>query len=175
LEHTERIPIGQPGTGVEMTRYSEDATMKTCTTCGNEIESSVRRCPYCERPQAGGSVAQTQRAHLTVVTVNLKEGLPVVEEALQRMTRKLYESRLQGTKLVRLVHGYGSTGSGGAIKLAVRRELETARRDGAIKDYVSGEDYQHSDAGRKLRSRFPQLKATVRTDQQNPGITFVAL
>ncbi len=113
------------------------------------------------------------KAKRTIVTVNLEEGRPFVEDALRRMDRQFYEARLGGTAVVRLIHGYGSSGTGGAIKQAVRTELEAALRHGTIKHYVSGEDYQHSAIGRNLRSRFSELKECLRTDQGNPGITLV--
>jgi len=147
--------------------------MKDCTTCGNEIESSARKCPYCEQPQTRVSSEAKQRVRRTIVTVNLEEGRPFVEEALHRMDRQFYEARTKGISVVRLIHGYGSSGTGGAIKRAVRKELESALQHGSIKHYVSGEDYQHSETGRNLRSRFLELKEGFRTDQGNPGITLV--
>jgi protoheme ferro-lyase len=147
--------------------------MKDCTTCGNEIESSARKCPYCEQPQTRVSSEAKQRVRRTIVTVNLEEGRPFVEEALERMDRQLYEARTKGISVVRLIHGYGSSGTGGAIKRAVRKELESALQHGSIKHYVTGEDYQHSEIGRNLRSRFSELKEELRTDQGNPGITLV--
>ncbi len=147
--------------------------MKDCTTCGNQIESSARKCLYCEQPQTTVSSETKQRVRRTIVTVNLEEGRPFVEEALHRMDRQLYEARTKGIPVVRLIHGYGSSGTGGAIKRAVRKELESALQHGSIKHYVSGEDYQHSETGRNLRSRFLELKEDLRTDQGNPGITLV--
>ena len=161
--------------------------MKNCTTCGNQIQSSARQCPYCEQPQAivsrepkpkpkpkpKAKAKAKAKSKRTIVTVNLEEGRPFVEDALRRMDRQFYEARLGGTAVVRLIHGYGSSGTGGAIKQAVRTELEAALRHGTIKQYVSGEDYQHSAIGRNLRSRFSELKECLRTDQGNPGITLV--
>jgi len=149
--------------------------MKICTVCGNEIESSARQCPYCERPQSARSIVHTERVRSTVITINLEEGRPLVDEALDRLTRKLYDARMQRTKVVRCIHGYGSSGTGGAIKLAVRQELETARGNGTIQYYVNGEDYPHSDTGRRLRSQFPQMEEHLRTDRRNRGITLVVL
>ncbi len=147
--------------------------MNDCTTCGNQIESSARLCPYCEQVQPTVSPEPKERVRRAIVTANLEEGRPFVEEALHRMGRQLYEARAQGTSVVRLIHGYGSSGTGGAIKRAVRKELESALQHGSIKQYVSGEDYQHSETGRNLRSRFSELKEDFRTDQGNPGITLV--
>ena len=147
--------------------------MKDCTTCGNQIESSARQCPYCERPQSGVPRTSTERSPRLVVTVNLEEGRPYVDDAIRHMGRGLCEARKEGMCVVRLIHGYGSSGAGGAIRQAVRTELEVALRLGTIKQYVGGEDYQHSKIGQHLRSRFPELKECLRTVQGNPGIALV--
>ena len=147
--------------------------MRECTTCGNQIELTVRRCPYCEQPQLVRPRLSKEQAKRAVVTVNLEEGRPYVEEALRHMDRRLYEARKDGISVVRLIHGYGSSGTGGAIKQGVRTELAIALRLGTIKQYVGGEDYHHAEVGRQLRSRFPELKDCLRTDQGNPGITLV--
>ena len=147
--------------------------MKDCTTCGNQIESSARRCPYCEQTQSVVSRVSQETARRPTVTINLEEGRPYVEEALRHMDRCLYEARRDGSSVVRLIHGYGSSGTGGAIKEAVRTELAVALRMGTIKEYVGGEDYEHSKIGRRLRARFPELNECLRTDQGNPGITLV--
>jgi len=149
--------------------------MKICTVCGNPIESSARHCPHCEQPQSARSIAHTKPTRPTVITVNLEEGRPLVDEALDRMTRTLYEARIQETKIIRFIHGYGSSGIGGAIQLAVRRQLETAQGNGTIKYYVNGEDYPHSETGRRLRSQFQKMKEHLRTDQRNRGITLAVL
>ena len=149
--------------------------MKMCMNCGNEIESGASECPHCEAPQLSRPSDPPRSSHRAVVTVNLEEGHPLVAEALAHMDRKLRDARIQGTKVVRLIHGYGSSGVGGAIKVAVRKRLKAARGGGTIKNYVGGEDYEHAEVGRKLRARVAQLKASLRTDQRNPGITLVEL
>ena len=149
--------------------------MTLCETCGNEIERSTTCCPYCEQPLTARPVPRVSGVGPVVITVNLEEGHPLVEEALYRMDGKLYEARKQGAKVVRLIHGYGSSGTGGAIKTAVRMKLETDHRSNVIKCFVGGEDYRHSEVGRQMRSRNPQLKKIVRIDRPNPGITLVEL
>ena len=149
--------------------------MTLCETCGNEIEWSTERCPYCEQPLTTRSAKRSNIFGPAVITVNLEEGRPLVADALYRMDGKLYEARKQGAKVVRLIHGYGSSGTGGAIRTAVRKKLEIDHRNNMIKCYVCGEDYLHSEVGQQMRSRNPQLKKIVRTDRPNPGITLVEL
>ena len=149
--------------------------MKTCEQCGNEVENTARVCPFCEQPQARVSAEHRRVSRIKILTVNLEEGHPLVDEALNLMERRLYDARLQGTKVVRLIHGYGSSGTGGAIKVAVRQKLSSLCERGSIKRYVGGEEYLVSDAGRSLRSQYSQLKSSLASDQGNPGITLVEL
>ena len=58
-------------------------------------------------------------------TVNLEQGKPKVEQAIARMNQAVFSARASGTKVIKLIHGYGSSGKGGVIRTAVYRELET--------------------------------------------------
>ena len=49
--------------------------------------------------------------------------MPQVHEALQRMERELALARQEKTKLLKLIHGYGSSGPGGDIRIAVQKRL----------------------------------------------------
>ncbi len=151
--------------------------MKACIVCGNDIEDTEWQCPFCKSPQPSqatkGSFASPRKEQIR--TVNLKEGLPVVEEALSRMRREISDARACRVKVLKLVHGYGSTGTGGKIKQAVQVELASMHLQGQIRMYVVGDDYAVSVAGQELRARYPELLRSRRQDFENRGITFVEL
>jgi len=149
--------------------------MKPCTWCGNEIENAEWQCRFCDRVQTGATPATRRRAKETILTINLEAGHPLVAEALNRMTRGLRDARSEGARVVRLIHGYGSSGPGGAIRTAVRKQLPVLRRSGSIKTFVAGEDYLTSHVGGQLRSRYRHLKRALFTDKGNQGITLVEL
>lgn len=111
-----------------------------------------------------------------MLVVNLEAGQPRVEEALRRLDMKLDTARMQGVKLVRVIHGYGSSGSGGAIGDAVRRHLRDRQRRGALRGFVWGGDWPDgSGEARALLQRRPFLRDSLRADRGNEGITFVEL
>ena len=56
-------------------------------------------------------------------TIDLEEGMPRVHEALTRL-REWLKALCPSARVAKLIHGYGSTGMGGAIREAVRSELE---------------------------------------------------
>ena len=72
------------------------------------------------------------------IEINIKEGMPTVGEAMSFL-RKYVESCGRG-KCVVIVHGYGSSGKGGAIREKARQWLEAQRKSGKIKKVICGED-----------------------------------
>ena len=108
--------------------------------------------------------------------INLEEGLPPVAEALDRLNKIIKDEYDAGKKVIKLIHGYGSTGKGGKIRLAVRRELELMKEEGYIVDYCCGEHFEpFTDAGRKVL--LVQREAGKDSDyaRYNHGITLVVL
>jgi hypothetical protein len=108
--------------------------------------------------------------------VNLKSDMPQVHEALQRLDRELALARQDKATLLKLVHGYGSTGAGGDIRIAVQKRLLEMAQNGQIRGCVFGENWSKSDdvAWKLLQSR-PELKSDSDLGRRNRGITIVLL
>ncbi len=149
--------------------------MKSCSTCGNEIPDEESKCRYCDSyQQAGRSSPRTGGEEIK--TINLKTGMPYVVEALDTLSLELDSARSQGVKVLRVIHGYGSSGTGGKIKRAVIQKLASLSRAGRVHAYVEGDRYsENTKQGRDLLSQFPSLGSTLLSDRHNPGITFVQL
>ncbi len=108
--------------------------------------------------------------------VNLEAGMPTVEVARGRLNNALQVARMQGDRVVKIIHGYGSSGRGGAIKADVQRALAEKQRTGAIKGYVKGEDFSpFSATSRQLTARCPDLTKDRDYSRGNDGITIVLL
>jgi hypothetical protein len=147
--------------------------MRPCEVCGNDIEDAVQSCPFCGSAQR---MPPSRKRKAGVETVNLERGLPNVEQAMARMEAELMSASARGVPIVRLIHGYGSSGQGGGIRSAAHRRLAELRRRGLIRDYVPGDDYEEMGAAaRRLLARMPALRESLRSDRLNPGITFVEL
>ena len=109
-------------------------------------------------------------------TLNLEDGMPLVEEALDRLRMGLQEMRVSRAGAVKLIHGYGSTGRGGKICPAVRTELASMKRRKLIRDYIPGEDFGPvDDASRKLAERNREVTRDPDYGRINHGITIVVL
>jgi hypothetical protein len=111
-----------------------------------------------------------------IKTVSLKSGMPPVQEALQRLDRELALARQQGLTLIKLIHGYGSTGAGGEIRIAAQARLQELVRNGQIRGCIYGEDWSKSNEMTwKLLQAQPALKADEHLGRRNQGITIVLL
>jgi hypothetical protein len=69
----------------------------------------------------------TSRKPPPIRIVNLEEGMPLVHEALTKLERELALARQQRYSLMKLIHGYGSSGAGGDIRIAVQKRRSRAR------------------------------------------------
>src|ERR1039458_1883851 len=111
-----------------------------------------------------------------IKTVNLKSDMPQVYEALQRMDRELALARQEKAKLMKLVHGYGSTGAGGDIRIAVQKRLLEMADNGQIRGCIFGENWSKSDeTAWKLLQSHSDLKSDSDLGRGNRGITIVLL
>jgi hypothetical protein len=111
-----------------------------------------------------------------IKTVNLKSDMPLVREALQRLDRELARARQEKTLLLKLVHGYGSTGAGGDIRIALQKRLLEMIQNSQIRGCIFGENWSKSDdAAWKLLQSHPELKSDSDLGRRNRGITIVLL
>jgi len=150
--------------------------MQLCQICGNEIDSPLSRCPYCGSDLDDGQHGQVVPKKFYQKTVNLEQGLPGVEQALQRLQQELTTARVEQIRVLTLIHGYGSTGKGGIIRQECRRTLEYLCRKGEIDNFIYGEDFSRRHGSVKhLLSRFPELSRHPHLNNQNKGITLVLL
>ena len=109
-------------------------------------------------------------------TVNLEEGMPHVNQALMQMERALAIARGEKCGLVKLIHGYGSTGTGGEIRIAVQKRLREMSERGQIRGFIYGENWARSDERAwKLVSARQDLKQDRDLGKGNRGITIVEL
>lgn len=108
--------------------------------------------------------------------LNIKIGMPRWEEAKILLATGLAHARNLGYDGVKVIHGYGSSGAGGAIREAARRWLDDQRYQCKIADYIPGEAWNifNPDVLYAL-DRCPFLRHDHDLVFTNPGITIVML
>jgi hypothetical protein len=108
--------------------------------------------------------------------IDLEQGLPSADEAKRRLQEAIEAARHDRVRVLKVIHGYGSTGSGGRLRVSIRAALRIAKQCGDIKLFVTGEDWRVSDElAWKILSICPELKKDSDLGRRNPGITFVLL
>lgn len=108
--------------------------------------------------------------------VNLESGMPTVEVARNRLINEIQTAKMRGDKALKVIHGYGSSGKGGAIKVDIQKFLSQKLRSGGIRGYVKGEDFSpFSEASRRITNRLPELTKDRDYSRGNDGITIVLL
>lgn len=110
------------------------------------------------------------------VTINLEQGMPTVETARQKLEQALRTARARRTPVLKVIHGYGSSGKGGAIKRDVAQTLTKKLRAGEIRAFVHGENFSPFDeSARKILDQCPGLKGDKDYTRGNDGITIVLI
>ena len=105
---------------------------------------------------------------------NLEEGMPHVEQARLRMQHELHVARQQGYAAVKLIHGYGSSGAGGTLRLELQKELRTLAEKGTIRACIPGEDWRVSnETAWALLRKYPEWKEDADLGRTNRGVTLV--
>jgi hypothetical protein len=109
-------------------------------------------------------------------TVNLEEGLPTTVQARTRLLGELQQARRSGVRILKLIHGYGSSGAGGDLRLALQSLLRQMADRKEIQECIFGEDWSKSDERAwTIVKRFPQFKQDRDFGKKNKGITIVVL
>lgn len=111
-----------------------------------------------------------------IKTVNLKHDLPSLQEAILRLDHEISIARQEGIALLKIIHGYGSGGAGGDIRVAVQARLRQMAESGNISACIFGENWTKSDAATwQLLQARAELKQDTDLGRANRGITVVVL
>lgn len=108
--------------------------------------------------------------------IDLEEGMPTVEQARLRLQRELQIARQQGYIAAKLIHGYGSSGVGGDLRIELQKELRRFADTGQVRAFIAGEDWRISEeAAWSLLKRYPEWKQDADLGRGNKGVTIVLL
>lgn len=108
--------------------------------------------------------------------VNLEAGLPYVDQAIKRLTFEIHHSRKLGCTALKIIHGYGSSGTGGRIRTESRKYLARLKGQGTIRDFLPGEKFSIFEKDtRRAFARCDDLRRDRDLDRHNNGVTFILL
>jgi hypothetical protein len=111
-----------------------------------------------------------------VKILNIEAGLPTVEQARQILISELKQAKRSGLSAVKVIHGYGSTGKGGALRGALRTSLLRRKKEGLVTRVIFGEKWSvFEDDTRYAIERCPELRSDRDLNRSNEGITIALL
>jgi hypothetical protein len=113
---------------------------------------------------------------MTCRTINLESGLPSLEEARRYLLAQVQTARKEGVRVLKVIHGYGSSGAGGVLCAGIRKSLRLRVKEGKALIVIPGERFS-SDAveTRELLKKHPTLRRDPDLNRANPGVTIVEL
>ncbi|OGH55627.1 MAG: hypothetical protein A3G34_00975 [Candidatus Lindowbacteria bacterium RIFCSPLOWO2_12_FULL_62_27] len=140
-----------------------------CSMCGEAVNALSGECRYC------GSEIDAPTG-IPYKSVNVEKGWPTVEEARERTRQEIAQAKARGVKVLKIIHGYGSSGVGGKLKQALLATFSNLARGKHIAGFLKGEDFhEFNQAGRSIILQFPFLQSDADYGRKNEGVTLVAV
>ena len=112
----------------------------------------------------------------TVRTFNVEAGLPTLDDARRLVVAEIKLAKREGAKVLKVIHGYGSSGKGGALCVGLRKSFRLRKKEGVIKDFIPGEDFSiFNDTVLTLVEAVPGLRGDPDLNATNEGVTILWL
>lgn len=109
--------------------------------------------------------------------LNIESDFLTSKEALSKVLTELETLSIgKITKVLEVVHGYGSSGKGGVIKKQLQILLPTLVKQNKILDFIAGEKFSPQNSKYKNYTKlYPELILDSNLRNLNPGITIIFL
>ena len=112
----------------------------------------------------------------TIQTYNVEAGLPTLDEARRLVIAEIKRAKREGIKVLKVIHGYGSSGKGGALCVGLHKSFGLRKKEGVIKDFVAGDDFSiFNDTVLSLLEAVPELRSDPDLGATNEGVTILWL
>lgn len=131
-------------------------------------------CYYLFHQKKDGAMPKKQFTR-ELPKMNIEAGMPALTEATARMNQFINQSQHAGLRVIKIIHGYGSSGVGGRLRSGLRQELAKRKQSGKIKDFIAGERFGVNEETLLYIQQYTQLKVDPDFSMQNPGITVIIL
>ncbi len=108
--------------------------------------------------------------------IDLKDDIYSVEYALAIVEIEIEGAKKEGLTAVKILHGYGSHGRGGAIMIALRKQLRIWKKSGFIKNYFGGDKWDLFDKdSQQILLQDKSIVGDCDLGHANPGITIIQI
>jgi len=109
-------------------------------------------------------------------TFNVEAGLPTLDEARRLVIEEIKQAKRAGARVLKVIHGYGSSGTGGRLCVGLRKSFGLRKKEGVLKDFIAGEDYSiFNETVLALLEALPELRGDPDLGAINEGVTILWL
>ena len=109
-------------------------------------------------------------------TFNVEANFPSLDEARRLVIEEIRRAKRDGVRVMKVIHGYGSSGKGGALCVGLRKSFGLRKKEGVIKDCVAGEDFSiFNPTVLAMLESAPELRADCDLNNTNEGVTILWL
>ena len=116
---------------------------------------------------------QTMRAFRTL---NVEADFPSLDDARRLVLAEIRKVKREGVRVLKVIHGYGSTGKGGTLCHGLRKSFALRKREGVIKDFIPGESFSiFNNAVLLLLEAVPEMRGDPDLSATNEGVTVLWL
>ena len=124
-----------------------------------------------------GDAQPRNEGRMSVIrTYNVEAGLPTLDEARRLVIEEIKRAKREGVKVLKVIHGYGSSGKGGALYVGLRKSFGLRKKEAVIKDFIAGEDFSiFNDTVLTLLEAVPELRGDPDLGATNEGVTILWL
>lgn len=113
---------------------------------------------------------------MKLITIDIKSDGQVVAQAIAQFLVEVESYKKGGFKVMKVIHGYGSHGIGGAIKSAFLKKCEDLKHQHKIDDYTCCDKWIKGNVVKKIAENYcPDLLADGELQHLNPGCSIVIL
>ncbi len=113
---------------------------------------------------------------MKLITIDIKSEKQTVAEAIAQFLVELDAYKKGGFKVMKVIHGYGSHGVGGAIRTAFLKKCQDLKNRGIIYDYTCCDKWIDKNPTKKIAINYcPDLLADSELYRINSGCSIVIL
>lgn len=112
----------------------------------------------------------------TIRIINVEADLPTLDDARRRVQEEIRRAKRERIAVLKIIHGYGSSGKGGALNVGLRKSFKLRKKEGVIRDFIAGEDFSiFNQPTLELLQAVPELRGDSDLNAINEGVTFLVL
>lgn len=113
---------------------------------------------------------------MSIKTFNVEAGMPSLDEARRQVLEEIRRAKKQGIRVLKIIHGWGSSGKGGKLCHGLRKSFALRKKEGIIKDFVPGENFSiFNKTVLAMLDAVPGLRGDPDLDVTNEGVTVLWL